>query len=73
MFKKIIEKIKDFVCSDLPKPISDEQHQAAIESSVRHIVSTLSRGNTSLQQGHYLTESDIDQLRKKNDNYSFLK
>jgi hypothetical protein len=38
MFKKIIEKIKNFVCSDLPKPMSDEQHKAARKNNVRRVV-----------------------------------
>jgi hypothetical protein len=72
MFKKTIEKIKDFVCSDLPKPVSEEQRRAAREANVRYVVKTLSRGNTSLQQGLYITESDLNQLREENYNYSFL-
>jgi hypothetical protein len=73
MLKTIIERIKAFVCSGLPKPISEEQHQAEIDENVRFIVSTLSRGNNSLQQGFYITESDINKLREKNYQYSFLK
>jgi hypothetical protein len=72
MFKTIIENFKDFVCSDLPKPISDKQRKAAREANVRSIVKNLSRGNTSLQQGRYITESDINQLREENEKYSFL-
>jgi hypothetical protein len=73
MFKWIIEKVEAFFYLSLPKPISDAQHQAATEEIVRSIVSNLSRGNNSLQQGYYMTESDITQLREKNYKYSFLK
>jgi hypothetical protein len=71
MFKKIVEKLKDFVCSDLPKPISNEQHEADIKRNIRYIVKNTSQGNTSLQQGRYITESDLNRLREKNFNYRF--
>lgn len=71
MLKKIVEKLKDFVCSDLPKPISDEQHKTDIKRNIKYIVKNTSQGNTSLQQGRYITESDLNSLRKKNFNYRF--
>jgi hypothetical protein len=60
------------VCADIPKPISEEEHQAAIEENVRDVVRALARGNNSLQQGYYIMEEDLNQLREENRNYSFV-
>ncbi|MDR2705824.1 MAG: hypothetical protein LBC02_08615 [Planctomycetaceae bacterium] len=55
----------------MPKPISIEQRQAAKKANIRSIVKMLSRGNNSLQQGRYMTESDLNRLREEVYNYSF--
>jgi hypothetical protein len=62
----IFTKLTDIVCFDLPKPISKEERARSIKKHIRQTVATLSRGNLSLQQGHYILGEDIDRLRKEN-------
>jgi hypothetical protein len=64
--KAILTGLTDIICYDLPKPISEEERARSIKQHIRQIVVTLSRGNVSLQHGHYILGEDIDRLRQEN-------
>lgn len=63
--------IKDLICFGMPKPVSREQNRKSERETVRRIVANISRGNTSLQQGRFITESDLDRIRKENQKHCF--
>ena len=57
----------------MPKPIHQEENKLARKNLVRSIVSDLSRGNISLQQGKFITTDDLEQLRRENKKHNFCK
>lgn len=63
--------LKEWVCRDLPKPISREKRLRDQERNVRQVVAKLSRGNVSLQFGRYITEAQLNAIREKNRRYTF--
>ncbi|MDR2756808.1 MAG: hypothetical protein LBC20_13985 [Planctomycetaceae bacterium] len=71
MFRDFLNQFVDWMCFGPLDPISEEQREAAKKANVHSIVKNLSRGNTSLQQGRYQTEEDLNRLREENDKYCF--
>jgi len=63
--------IRSLLGLDLPQPISHEQHMRDLRNLVTGIIARLSRGNVSLQNGHYILGEDIEVLRKNNQNHRF--
>ncbi|MGL4941607.1 MAG: hypothetical protein ACRC46_00265 [Thermoguttaceae bacterium] len=63
--------LKEWVCRDLPKPVSREKRLRDQDGIVRQIVANLSRGNVSLQSGNYITEAQLDAMREENRRYIF--
>ena len=63
--------LKEWVCRGMPKPVSREESKTARKRLVRGIVSDLSRGNVSLQQGNFITSNDLERLRSENQQHDF--
>jgi len=65
--------LKEWICSDLPKPVSSEELNARRKMQIRNIVARVSRGNVSLAQGKFMTSEDVEKLREENKKYDFVK
>jgi len=65
--------LKDWLCRDMPRPISREECRNAQNKQVRGIVADLSRGNVSLQQGQFISTNDLERLRSENQKHDFCK
>ena len=68
---KILAVVERMLGFDFPKPVSEEQHSRRQKTAVKRIVSHLSRGNLSLQNGRYIMPEDIEALRHKNQQHDF--
>ncbi|MGL4943965.1 MAG: hypothetical protein ACRC46_12340 [Thermoguttaceae bacterium] len=63
----------DFFFCSIPASVSEEQRTRDRHRRVKRIVSSLARGNVSLQRGDYITSPDIERLREANRIYDFSK
>ena len=70
---RIMFSLKDWLCRDMPRPISREDCLNAQKNQVRGIVADLSRGNASLQQGQFISTNDLERLRSENKMHRFCK
>jgi len=56
--------LKNLFFPRLPKPIILNNLEADRAQRIRNIVASVSTGNVSLQQGAFMTEADVEHLRK---------
>lgn len=63
--------LKEFICRDMPKPVSRRENHDSQKRLVRGIVANISRGNVSLQQGNFITTNDLERLRAENKKHDF--
>jgi hypothetical protein len=57
----------------MTKPVCSEQRQESVNNNVRYIVSAVSRGNGSLQQGEFIMDSGLAKLREETDKIDFCR
>ena len=67
----ILTSMERLLGFDFPQPVSEKQHRRNQKQLIQRIVADLSRGNITLQNGHYILEGDIEQLRKSNQSHDF--
>jgi len=57
--------LKSLFFPQLPKPISNDELEANRARRIRNIVASVSTGNVSLARGAFMTEEDVERLRRE--------
>ena len=56
--------LKNWICSDLPKPVSNEELKAGRKRRIRDIVASVSGAA-------FMTSEDVEKMREKNKKHKF--